>query len=187
MKNRISKLDTQIRQGNIAIKRLGIQIEERELSIKELSSEIENSRKQLVAILRTINKEDQRPIVETFLAGESLSDFFNNLNSLEILNNENKKILKRIENLRLLHKGQKQLAEDEREETENIVKIQALQREEEDRTRKEREELREKTEAEYQKYLRERDRVARRAAQIRARLLELVDIPEAPTFDHGSD
>lgn len=182
LRNRIAKLDTQIRQGNIAIKRLGIQIEERELSIKELSSEIENSRKQLVAILRTINKEDQRPIVETFLAGESLSDFFNNLNSLEILNNENKKILERIENLRLLHKGQKQLAEDERVETENIVRIQTLQRKEEARVREERERLMRMTEAEYQKYLRERDEIARRAAQIRARLLELVDIPEAPTF-----
>lgn len=182
LRNRIGQLDAQIRQGNIVIRKLDTEIRETELSIEETLLEIKDSREQLATILRTINKEDQRPIIEIFLVEETLSDFFNNLTALETLNNENKKILERLEVLNFRLTGQKTVAEDRKQRTENIVRVQALQREEEAEARKERERLMRMTEAEHQQYLRKKREAEKRTAEIRARLLVLVDIPDAPTF-----
>jgi len=182
LRNRIGQLNAQIQQGNIEMRRLDAEIMKTELSIEETSLEIQKSREQLGAILRVIKREDQRPIIEVFLAGQTLSDFFNNLTALERLNIENKNILERLKvfNIRLV--GQKEVAEERRQDTERLVAGQILRREEEARARAERERLMRMTEAEHQQYLRKKRDVERRAAEIRARLLVLVDIPDAPTF-----
>jgi membrane-bound lytic murein transglycosylase B len=185
LRNRIGKLDAQVRQGNIVIRDLNIQIKNTELSIKETSLKIEDSRERLAAILRAINREYQYSFTEVFLAGETLSDFFNNLTALETLNIENKRILGEIESLKVFLGEQKELAQDEKEAVGNIVAIQLLQREEGDRIKREQERLHRMTEAEYQQYLKEKADAEKRVTEIRARIIELVGIPDAAQFSFG--
>ena len=59
---------------------------------------------------------------------------------------------------------------------------QLLQKQEQAEARKKQEDFLKMTVAEHQEYLRKKANVERAAAEIRARLFELIDIPEAPTF-----
>lgn len=185
LRNRIGKLDAQVRQGNIEIRNLDIQIQNTELSIKETSLNIGKSREKLAAILRAINRENQYSFTEVFLVGDTLSDFFNNLTALEALNIENKRILGQIESLKFFLGGQKELAQGEKKVIGNIVAVQLLQREEGVKMRREQERLHRMTEAEYQRYLREKAEVVKRAAEIRARIIQLVGIPDAAQLSFG--
>jgi peptidoglycan hydrolase CwlO-like protein len=182
LRDRIAKLNTQIRQGDIVIRNLGAQIKNIEASIEDTFLKIEDLRKNLAVLLRVINREKQQPLIEVFLAGNTLSDFFNNLNSLETLNIKNKEIYNKLAELKLDYGKQKKIAENERQRVENIVVVQILRKEEADRTRKEQSRFLRMTEAEYQKYLKAKAEAEKRIAEIRARLFELIDIPDAPTF-----
>lgn len=185
LRNRIGKLDAQVRQGNIVIKDLNVQIQDIEISIEETSSKIEESRKRLAAILRAINRKNQYSFTEVFLAGNTLSDFFNNLTALETLNIENKRILGEIASLKVFLEGQKDVAEGKKQTTRNVVAVQILQKEEEVRIRREQERLYRMTEAEYQQYLKEKADAEKRVTEIRARIIELVGIPDAAQLSFG--
>jgi len=68
-----------------------------------------------------------------------------------------------------------------------MLEIQMLQQQESDKTKKEQEYFLKLTEAEYQKYLKEKEETEKRAAEIRARIFELIGVPKAPTFGEALD
>jgi hypothetical protein len=81
--------------------------------------------------------------------------------------------------------GQKQSLDEEKDDLERMTRIQILQREESTNTRKEQEKLLEQTkgkESEYQKLLTESQK---KAAEIRARIFELIGVAKAPTFEEA--
>lgn len=178
LRNRIGQLDAQIRQGNIIVRNLGEQIKETEISIEETSLRIKESREKLAGILRVINRDGEQPLIEAFIEGKTLSDFFNNLFALEILSNENKIILERIQAHKISLDEQKQQAENERRRVENVVAAQLIRKEEQAAVRREQERLLGMTEAEHQEYLRKKASAERAAAEIRARIVRLIDVPE---------
>ena len=186
LRNRIRKLDLQIYQSNIIIKDLDLQIRETKDSIKKTSSEIDEIKERLAAVLRTIYEQETRPLIEILLT-EGISEFFYNLTALEALNVKNREFLENIRALKSYLEDQKEVLDEEKTDLERVVTIQILQKEEEARAKKQQGHLLRLTEAEYQRYLREKKDVERRAAEIRARLLELIGVPEAPTFGEALD
>jgi membrane-bound lytic murein transglycosylase B len=182
LKKKIKNLDYQIYQSNLAIKDLGFQIEDTESSIEKISLKIKDSRYQLANILQCIYEEDQKSLIEILLSEKELSDFFENLTALEILNSKNKELLDNIKSLKSSLESEKELLSEEKEDTQRLLKIQTLQKKEQQETKEEQEYFLELTEAEYQKYLREKEENEKRAAEIRARIFELIGVPEAPTF-----
>lgn len=179
---RIRRLDTQIHQGNLMVRNLETEIKDTQRSIEETILKITNSRARLALVLRAVNNNYQRPLIEIFLNGKTISDFFNNLTALEILNLENKRILEEIKDLRFVLEEKKEAAEGEKEKTQEEVAAQRRQRDLAAAARAEQERLAQMTRAEQQEYLRKKAEIERRAAEIRTRLFELVDIPDAPTF-----
>lgn len=179
---RIRRLDTQIHQGNLMVRNLETEIKDTQRSIEETILKITNSRARLALVLRAVNNNYQRPLIEIFLNGKTISDFFNNLTALEILNLENKRILEEIKDLRFILEEKKEAAEGEKEKTQEEVAAQRRQRDLAAAARAEQERLAQMTRAEQQEYLRKKAEIERRAAEIRTRLFELVDIPDAPTF-----
>lgn len=182
LRNKIKKLSYQIYQSNVMIKDLGFQIVDTEESIEKTSLKIEDSKNKLANILRTIYEEDQKSIIEILLTEEELSDFFDNLVALEALNSRSQELLKNIKALKLSLEGQRQSLDEEKEDLERVVKIQTLQKQESEITKKDQEYFLRLTEAQYQQYLEEKEETERRAAQIRSRIFELIGVPEAPTF-----
>ena len=181
LKSRINKLNLQIYQSNIVIKDLGYQVQDTEVSIEKTSLKIDEGQEHLVAILRTFYEEDQRSLIEILLS-EGISDFFDNLVALEALNIKNQEMLAHVKSLKLYLEDQKQSLDEEKEDLENQVVIQTLQRQESEKAKAEQDYLLHLTEAEYQKQLKEKTDVEKRAQEIRSRIFELIGVPEAPTF-----
>jgi len=182
LKKKIEKLDLQIQESNIMIRDISLQISDTEASINKTSLKIENSRQMLSAILRKIYEEDQKSLIEILLSEETLSGFFDNLMALESLNLKSQEILGQIKNLKSYLENQKMALDEEKADLERVLKIQLLQREESQAAKKEKDYFLKLTETQYQKYLKEKEETQKRAAEIRARIFELIGIPKAPTF-----
>lgn len=178
----IKKINNQIYEGNLIIKDLSFQINDTEISIEKTSLEIEDSKEKLVQVLRKIYEQDQETIVEIFITEEKLSDFFNDIVALEELSDKNQELLQQIKNLKSYLKNQKTSLDREKEETEKMVLIQDLQRQESKQSKYKKENLLKVTkgkESEYQKLLKE---TQQKAQEIRSRIFELIGVPDAPTF-----
>ncbi|GAG00100.1 unnamed protein product, partial [marine sediment metagenome] len=110
----IKNLNYQIYQSNIIIKDLGFQLDETKVSIEKTSLKIEESKDKLANILRTIYEEDQKPAVEILLSENELSDFFDNLVALEILNSKGKELLQNIKTLKSNLENQRYSLDEEK-------------------------------------------------------------------------
>ena len=187
LSNKIKNLSYQIYQSNVVIKDLGLQIEDTQSSIEKTSFKIRESSESLIFILRTIYEEDEKSIVEIFLEDSGLSDFFDNLVALETLSTKNRELLQNIKELKEYLEVQKQALDEEKQDLENLVVIQTLQKQESEKTKDEREYYLGLTEAQYQEQLKEKEKTAEKAAEIMTRIFELIGIPEAPTFGEALD
>lgn len=182
LKKKIEDLNLQIKQNNLIIKDLTLQIEDTHTSIEKTTLKIEDSKEKLSAVLRSLYEEDQKPATEVLLTGSNLSDFFDNLMALEVLNSKSKDLLQNIKTLKSNLEQQKISLDNEKGETENVLKIQTLQKQETAKTKSEQENYLKLTEEEYQKQLKEKEETKKKAAEIRARIFELIGVPKAPTF-----
>lgn len=182
LSKKIKNLEYQINQSNVVIKDLKIQIGDTTGSIEKTSLKIEDLKEKLSNILRTFYEEDQKPIIEILFAEDRISDFFDSLMALETLNYKNKELLQNIKILKSNLEQQKVSLDEEKGGLEKMVKIQTLQKQENAETKGEQEYYLNLTEKEYQKQLKEKQEIAKKAAEIRARIFELVGVPKAPTF-----
>lgn len=182
LKQKIKKLELQIYQGNVMIKDLSYQIKDTENSIEQTTLKIEESKAKLANLLQLMYEQEQRSMVEILLTEEKLSDFFDDLMAFESLSEKNREILEEIKALKIFLQGQKDSLTEEKEDLEKTVAIQILQKASSQTTQTEQEQILEDTkgkEAEYQELL---VSSKERAAEIRARIFELIGVPEAPTF-----
>jgi len=182
LKQQVSKLDLQIKQSNAMIKDLGLQVKDTELSINQTTLKIEDSRQKLAAVIRTVWEENQTSLVEIMLFSNRLSDFFDNLMYLEKLNSKNQEFLKNIKDLKVYLSGQKESLDSEKSDLEKVVKMQILQKQQNEAAKKQKDDFLKLTETQYQKQLQDKAEVQKRAATIRARIFEIIGVPEAPTF-----
>ena len=182
LSKKIKNLNYNISQSNLIIKDLGFQIEDTSLSIGKTSQKIGESTEKLANIIRTIYEEDQKPLVEILFAEEDLSGFFDNLVSLEVLNEKGKNLLQNIKALKINLENQEISLNDEKGELEKIVEIQTVQKNQNYEVKKEQEYYLEITEDEYQKQISEKEEVDQKAAEIRERIFEMIGVSKAPTF-----
>ena len=182
LRKEVEKLDLQIYQGNVMIKDLGFQIIDTEGSISQTSLNVQESRSKLVSILQLTYEEDQKSILEILLSEVNLSDFFTNLVALETLNAKNQELLDNIKDLKVTLENQKQALDEDKSNLESVVQIQTLQKQQSESTKKQKDYFLQLTEAEYQESLKEKETAEQEAALIRARIFDLIGVPEAPTF-----
>ena len=173
LRNRISQLDLEIRRGNIIIQDLGLQIQDTEGSIEKTSLKIEDSREKLAGILKVIYEEDQKSLIEILLSERTLSGFFDNLMALEVLNSESQELLENIKGLKSTLESQKEKLDEGKDSLARTVKVQTLQKQQSEETRKEQERILKMTEAQYQQYLKEKQELEKRAAEIMKRITQL--------------
>jgi len=182
LKKKIEKLNLQINQSTLVVKDLGLQIKDTEGSIDKTSNKIDNSKAKLSSILRTMYEEDQKSMVEVLLSEAKLSAFFDNIVALEALDMETKEVLKGIKELKITLEDQKTTLDSDKSEMERMLIVQQLQKKESEGTKKTQETYLKLTEAEYQKSLKEKKEAEKIASDIRARIFELIGVPQAPTF-----
>ncbi|MBL7142425.1 MAG: lytic murein transglycosylase [Candidatus Pacebacteria bacterium] len=182
LKSKVKKIDLQIQQSSVMIKDISYQIKDTEGSIDQTFSQIGNMRNQLAAILQIIYEEDQTSLVEILLSGVDISEFFENLMALETLDEKSHDFLQEIKGLKTSLEGQKQSLDTEKGDLESALKMQTLQKQESQNVQKQQEYFLQLTETQYQQYLKEKQATEAKAAEIRARIFDVVGITKAPTF-----
>lgn len=182
LSSKINNLSYQINQSNLAIKDLNFQIGDTQGSIDKTSQDIEAEKKKIALVLQAAYEEDEKSAVEIILANDTISDFYDNLVYLENLSSKNRDLLKNIQDMKAYLEGQKTALEDETEELKNTVAVRELQKQESAATQKDKQYYLKLTEAEYNQKVKEQQDLAKKAAEIRARIFELAGVSNAPTF-----
>ncbi len=137
MKKKIDSLSVQIKQSNAMIGDLKIQISDTQDSIGETGARIADSQNHLAAIIRAIGEADRTSLIETLLAEQKLSGFFDNMVYLENLNDKTNQILQDIKNLKLSLEDQQVGLESEKGDLEKTTQMKELQRQEHEQTQAE--------------------------------------------------
>ncbi|MBI2626456.1 MAG: hypothetical protein HYW69_02600 [Candidatus Nealsonbacteria bacterium] len=177
LRKQIQNLEYQIYQSNLMIGDLGVQIKDTEVSINKTSLHIDDIKDKLSSVIRKINEEDNRSLVEVMLS-EGLSEFFDNLVSYESLSFETQALLEDIKSLKDTLENQKQSLDSDKGNLEDQVYLQTLQKNQNSDLKTQQEYYLKITEAEYQKQLAEKQKIEIAAAEIRSRLFELIGVPE---------
>jgi len=181
LKKKVTNLEYQISQGNLMVKDLGLQIGDTQTSIDKTSFNIESAQNQISNILKSIYEEDQKSSIEILLEG-NLSDFFTNLVYLEGLNSKVGDLLTSTKDLKSYLEDQKIEMDTEKDQLQKVVKVQTLQKQESEQTKKEQENYLKLTEAQYQQQLLDKKEAETKAASIRSRIFDLLGVSQAPSF-----
>ncbi len=185
LNKKIKNLDYQIYQSNLVVKDLGIQIIDTEKSITKTSLNVEESKAKLANTLRAINEEDQKPTIEILFSENDLSGFFDNLMALESLSSKNKELLQNIKMMKVNLEGQKQSLGEEKTDLGQTIQLYSLQKNESAEIKEEQEYYLGITQTEYQKQLKEKQATEKKAAEIEAKILKLVGLPEDQQINLG--
>ncbi|MFZ3057467.1 MAG: hypothetical protein WA092_00210 [Minisyncoccales bacterium] len=182
---KIKDLDYQIYQSNLSIKSLGFQIVDTTKSITETEKEIDLQKEKIGLILQAVADEDKKSFIEVLIESKTISDFFDNLVYLETLNVKNQELLDYFQKLQETLENQKVSLEEDKGETESLLKLQSIQKTESAATKATKDQLYTLTEAQYQAQLKEKEDIAKKTAEIAARLIQMTGLAEdqkAPTF-----
>lgn len=183
LQKKSQSLSVEIKKSNMVITDLTMQISDTAKSVQETEEQIKGLQANLAQILRTIDEEDQKPLIELLIAEARLSNFFDDIIYLENLNEQSSKIIQDVKILKASLEDQKIGLEGDKEDIENEVKIQTLQKSEHEKNQKEQEKTLKLTEAEYQKTLTQKQITEKKVAAIKARIFEMAGLTTAaPSF-----
>lgn len=187
---KIKDLDYQIYQSNLSIKSLGFQIVDTEESITETEKEILLQKEKIGLILQAVAIEDKKSFIEVLISSKTISDFFDNLVYLETLNVKNQELLDHFERLQNTLENQKVTLEEDKGEKESLLVLQSVQKKESAVTKETKDQLYTLTEAQYQAQLKEKETIAKKTAEIAAKMIQITGLAEdqkAPTFGEALD
>ncbi len=181
LKKKINGLENQITAGTVTVKLLTSKINDTQVSIDKTSVNIENSQNQITNILRAINEEDKKPSFVILLEG-NLSDFFSNVSYLESLNARVSELLESTTNLKAYLENQKTKIDTEKGQVQKTVQIQTLQKQENEKNKKQQDSLLKLTEVQYQQQQKDKAVADKKAAAIKSRIFDLIGVSKAPNF-----
>lgn len=182
---KLKDLDYQIYQSNLSIKSLGFQIVDTQNSLTETEKEIDQQKDKIGLILQAVADEDKKSFIEVLIASKTISDFFDNLVYLETLNVKNQELLDYFQKLQDTLGVQKTSLEESKGEKESLLALQSVQKQESAATKATKDQLYTLTEAQYQSQLKQKEEIAKKTAEIAARLIQMTGLAEdqkAPTF-----
>lgn len=176
----INKAKLVIREKNIIIEQLGKDIGLKNATIGNLNERIESGKVSLAQLIRKKNQIDDFSLVEAILSSDSLSEFFNDVDSFDSINKSMNQLFENIRETRNLTENEKQeLTLKQNKETDARQTILAEQRsiEKKEAEKKHLLSLNKKEQAAYETELNTRER---RAAEIRTALFALRDTAAIP-------
>lgn len=183
---KIDKLNLQIKAVNLTLKKLNEDIVKTQRNINQTENKIENYKYTLSRSVRNLYEADSQNLMEILLANTRLSNFFNDINNILLVQNNIQTALTDIVKLRQELLAQKQELSEEKTDAENLKAIQQSQKTGVEGAKKQKDTLLKVTkgkESEYQKLLKKTQETA---AQIRIRIFELLGGGEL-TFEKAYD
>lgn len=174
LNSKIEKLNLQIRAINLTLSQLDTKIGQTQKEITTTEVNIKNSRQALASLIRKVHESDQASIVEIFLLKPRLSDFFDDLNSITLLQGNLRVALGEVINLHEQLTEQKTQLALARADAATIKSYQTAQKGETEKTKQEKNSLLVTTKGQETKYQALLTETKKSAAEIRSRLFELL-------------
>ena len=135
LQNEIANLNAQINQVQLEIKSLGISINKTDLEIGatetkigDAEDEINKHKNALGQYIKIINENDQRSLTEILLKNQNLSDFFNDLNSIQTTQDNLKTAIDDIKELKGQLEQHQANLEDKQAELEKAKRLQEIEK-----------------------------------------------------------
>ena len=182
LENRISKLNLQIKATQLTIARLNQQIKLQEEAILLKEIEINKERNLLADSLEKLYESENQSLLEITLKNSSLSDFFDDLNSMMIIQESIVSSLKKLESLKKDLEAKKEELLQTKSETVSLANLQSLQKKSLAEKQSEKKYLLSKTKGKESLYKKLLQKSQQTAAQIRSRIYELMGIGKPITF-----
>lgn len=170
----IAKLNLQIKAVNITLDELNKSIASTEVRIGETQSSIDTKGEALSALLRQIQQTESDTLFEIFLKNPRLSDFFNDVNSLSLIQGNLRTTILDIKDLQQVLEQEKEDLTLARADAQTAKAFREAQRQETDKTKSEKNNLLTVTKGQESKYQELLKKTQQTAAQIRNRLFELL-------------
>jgi len=159
LQNDINILEAQINQVRVEISQIDLTIQKSTLNIQGIDGEINiledriNQKKNLLAeYIRAMAQSDQETFLEVILKNNSFSDFFNELNALESVQEQIQSILVAVHEIRGKLQDQKEELEVERAQQNRLKSLQLVQKRGVENKQWQKEDLLDKTQGEEYRY-----------------------------------
>ncbi len=187
LKNKAEQLTLKIKQTNINLDYLKIRIEDTTNSINQTISKIEKTKENLKNTLLSFYHLKQYSTLEIILANNEISEFFDYLNAVNLLQEKIQANIQELEELEDTLSQQKQKLDADVEETQKMLAMQLLQKQDLDKNQKENATLLEVTKGNEEKYQQLLSSSRQKANEIRQRLYELIGVKTQVTFGEALD
>jgi|TARA_Y100000031_G_C8252813_1_gene401289 peptidoglycan hydrolase CwlO-like protein len=127
LESQINKIQVQVGQIDLTIQKSDLNIGEIDIQIGLLEDKINQQKALLAEYIRTVAQYDQETLLEVILKNEKFSDFFDEINALESVQEEIHKILGVIQLVKGELGEQRNELEDERKEQYRLKTLQLVQ------------------------------------------------------------
>ncbi len=187
LKTQANKLSLQIKSTKGQITSLTGKIKDTEIAIDQTLNNINNTKSELSSLLQSFYELSTKSHAEIILANNTLSEYFTEVNSLNLIDLKINEKLDELHNLNQELNVQKTNLNEKKGDAQNMLQIQLLQQNELDRTKKEKDTLLSVTknkEATYQQILSEQ---RKKATELRSRIYNMVGIQTKVTFGEALD
>src|SRR3989344_886771 len=174
LETKIKQMNVQIQAINLSLRRLSSNITQTTGKIGQVEGDIDLNQEALADLIREIDAQDQKGLMEILLENPKLSDFFGSVNDLLATQESLGMALSKLTQLRGELITQRELLAMEKEDVEALKVYQVKQKQSADAVRGEKDQLLKVTkgkESEYQKLL---TQTQKSAAEIRTRLYQLL-------------
>jgi peptidoglycan hydrolase CwlO-like protein len=187
LKKQAEKLNLQIKSTNLSLSYLNVQIDETTASIAKTTDQISQTKANLASLLQTLYQLKQTSFLEILLGTNELSDFFDYANALNSVQSKIQDNINELNDLKVTLDNQNEKLSSDREETQKLLAMQLLQKDDLVNTQSEQSKLLEITkgnEAKYQQMLAES---RQKANEIRSRIYDLLGVKTQVTFGEALD
>ncbi len=172
--SKIAKLKLQIKAVNLNIQQLNDKIVETTYQISATQKNIEDSKTSLAEILKDLYQSERISTIEVLLSNPKLSDFFDNLNSINLLQNSLQIAIARIQDLQTKLTDQKDQLSLVKEDAATLKQYQESQRQVTEQTKQQKNTLLSVTKGQESKYQVLLTETKKTAAEIRNRIFQLL-------------
>ncbi|NMB92157.1 MAG: hypothetical protein GYA31_00835 [Parcubacteria group bacterium] len=187
LKKQADKLNLQIKSTNLSLNYLNVQIDETTASIAKTTDRISQTKDNLAGLLQSLYQLKQTSFLEILLGTNALSDFFDYANALNSVQTKIQENINELNDLKITLDTQNEKLANDREETQKLLAMQLLQKDDLTKVQQEKITLLDITkgnEAKYQQLLTESQK---KANEIRSRIYDLLGVKTQVTFGEAVD
>lgn len=174
LNNKISKINLEIKAINLTINQLDKKIGETQYQIVTTESDIDKNKESLAVLIKNLQASDQTSLIEVFLKSPKLSDFFNDVNNIILIQDNLQLTIAKITDLKGQLEDQRDKLSLAKADKTTLKEYQEVQRQENEKTKTQKNGLLEITRGQESKYQGLLVETKKTAAEIRGRIFKLL-------------